>query len=70
MALGSAMPLGEQALTRAYSSMWSRAASHGVLCDPSLDELACGEIDLAPYSRQCLPVCAEIVEAHGVDMSK
>jgi hypothetical protein len=36
----------------------------------SLDGLACGEIDLAPCSRHCIPVCAEIVEAHRVYLSK
>jgi hypothetical protein len=36
----------------------------------SLDGLACGDIDLAPCSRHCIPVCAEIVEAHRVYLSK
>ena len=36
----------------------------------SLDQLACGEIDLAPSSRHCIPVCAEIVEAHRVYLAK
>jgi hypothetical protein len=36
----------------------------------SLDGLACGEVDLAPCSRHCIPVCAEIVEAHRVYLSK
>jgi hypothetical protein len=36
----------------------------------SLDKLAWGEADLAPSSRHCIPVCAEIVEAHRVYLAK
>jgi hypothetical protein len=36
----------------------------------SSDGLACGEINSAPCSRHCIPVCAEIVEAHRIYLSK
>jgi hypothetical protein len=77
MALRYALPSGEQALIRAYyryvepiEIAWrkrSRMARFGI---ESLDKLACGEIDLAPLSRDCIPVCAEIVEAHRVYLAK
>jgi hypothetical protein len=57
--------------------MWSRSKSRGgnglvwrCVAIASLDGLACGEIDLAPCSRRCIPVCGEIVEVHRVYLSK
>jgi hypothetical protein len=36
----------------------------------NLDDLACGEVDLVPHARGCIPVCAQIVEAHRVYLGK
>ena len=77
MPLLSALPLGEQALMRSYyryvepiQIAWrkrSRMVRFGI---ESLDKIACGEIDLASSSPHCVPVCAEIVEAHRVYLAK
>jgi hypothetical protein len=77
MPFRSALPLGEQALMRSYyryvepvQIAWrkrSRMAHFGI---GSLDEIACGEIDLAASSPHCVPVCAEIVEAHRLYLAK
>jgi hypothetical protein len=77
MALWSALATGEQVLTRAYYSYvepiqfaWRKRRRVARFAIASLDELASGAIDLAPCSRHCIPLCAEIVEAHRVYLSK
>lgn len=77
MPFPSAPALGEQVLMQSYyryvepiQIAWrkrSRMARFGI---ESLDEIACGEIDLAFSSPHCVPVCAEIVEAHRVYLGK
>jgi hypothetical protein len=77
MPLRSVLPLGELALMRSYYRFAEplqiacrkrpRMARFGI---ESLDEIACGEIGLAPLSCHCIPVCAEIVEAHRAYMAK
>jgi hypothetical protein len=73
MALWSALPSGEQVLTRVYYSYvepiqiaWRKRPRMARVAIANLDGLAYGEIGLAPCSRHCIPVCAEIVEAHRV----
>jgi hypothetical protein len=68
---------GEQAVLRLYFNFVEpteiacrkrrRMAYFGI---QKLDDLACGEIDLAPGSPGCIPVCAEIVEAHRAYLAK
>jgi hypothetical protein len=77
MPFPSALALGEQALMQGYyryvepvqiaGRKRSRMAHFGI---KSLDEIACGGIDLAASSPHCVPVCAEIVEAHRVYLAK
>jgi hypothetical protein len=71
------LPSGEQVLTRVYYSYvepiqiaWRKRPRMARVAIASLDGLAYGEIGLAPCSRHCIPVCAEIVEAHRVYLSK
>jgi hypothetical protein len=77
MPLLSAPPLGEQALMRSYyryvepiQIAWRKRSRMGRFGIESLHEIACGEIDLASSSPYCVPVCAEIVEAHRVYLAK
>jgi hypothetical protein len=77
MPFPSALPLGELALMRSYyryvepiQIAWrkrSRMARFGI---ESLDEIACGEIDLGSSSPHCVSVCAEIVDAHRIYLAK
>jgi hypothetical protein len=70
MALWSALPSGEQVLTRAYYSYvepiqiaWRKRRRMARFAIASLDGLACGEIDLAPCSRHCIPVRETVMVA-------
>jgi hypothetical protein len=77
MPLRSASPLGELMLMRSYYRFgepiqfgcrkWPRMAHFGI---ESLDKIDWSEIDLVPFSRHCIPVCAEIVAAHRAYLAK
>jgi hypothetical protein len=77
MPFPSARLLGELALMRSYyryvepiQIAWRKRPRMARFGIESLDEIACGEIDLGSSSPHCVPVCAEIVDAHRIYLAK